>query len=174
MDLYKRYIPCKCLQVGNDFIPFWQLNWVKNEFYGEGFYPDNKNQYDASYSDLVDCYWDSNEKKIILGIIKDVYPEKLAHKIDDVVLVEVDSQTYLIDTIVDIIYEEYDTTIIKVENTNDPDLEWYFSTEEIKGLKPNDLYEIRSWKPTYKTKDGKTIKWDYQIKKLAQPNAKLS
>ena len=169
MDLYKRYIPCKCLQVGNDFIPFWELTWTKNEDYGEGFYKNGESQWDASYSNLVDCYWDSKNKKIILGIIKDVYPsvEKLKFKIDEVVLIEVASfDTFKLDKIAGVEYNEYETQIVKVKKLDSYELKWYFSDEEIKSLNLNDLYEIRKWKPTYITESGFKTIWEHQIKKF--------
>ena len=170
MVLEKRYIPCKCLQKGNEFIPFWELNWTKSEDYGEGFYKDGDTQWDASFLDLQDCYWDSKNKKIITGIIKDVYPDKskLAHKIDEVVLVEENHTAYRLDKVIDITFEEFETSIIKVKKMEDYELKWYFTEEEIKSLNRNDLYEVRRWKPTYKTENGRSIKWDHQIRKFIQ------
>ncbi len=168
----KRYIPCKCLQVGNDFIPFWELNFIKHEDYGEGFYQKDESEYSASYNDLVDCYWDSKDKKIILGKIKDVYPDesKIEHKVGKTVLVELDTPygSYKIDKIKEIFYEEYETRIVKVKKLDSYELKWYFTDEEVKSLNKNDLYEIRTWKPFYKTESGSIIKWDYQIKTLIQ------
>lgn len=170
MDLYKRYIPCKCLQSGNDFIPFWELNWLKSEMYGEGFYQKDQSQYEASYNNLVDCYWDSKDRKIILGQVKDVYPDetKLEHKVGKTVLVELENPygAYKIDKISEIVYEEYETRIVKVKKLDSYELKWYFAEEEVKSLNKNDLFEIRNWKPYYKTESGLIIKWNHQIKTL--------
>ena len=92
----------------------------------------------------------------------------MAHKIDEVVLVEENHFAYRLDKVIDITFEEFETSIIKVKKMEDYELKWYFSEEEIKSLNRNDLYEIRRWKPTYKTENGRSIKWDHQIRKFIQ------
>lgn len=168
MTYDKRFIPVKCLQDGNNLIPFWELNYTKHEDYGEGFYKKGDSKWDSKYQDLTDCYWDSKEKKIITGIVLDVYPssEEVEYKIGDEVLIEEEREinTFRIDKIEDIIFEEYDTAIKKVKMD-----EWElrsFTKEQREKLNKEDLYEFRLWKPYYKVASGEIIRWDYRIKKL--------
>ena len=160
----RRYIPCKCLQSGNEFIPFWLLNYIKHEDYGKGYYTDSI--YEASYHDLVDCLWDIKHKKVIVGIIKNIYikDEDLEYKKGETVLLESDGSSYKIDKILDVTFEEYDTTVVKAKNMEDY-YSKYFTDEEKKNLK-DEVYELRIWKPFYILESGKKTKWSYQIRRL--------
>lgn len=169
MNYNKRYIPVKCLKDGNNYIPFWLLSYVDSEEYGEGYYGPEGNKHNASFNELVECMWDVVDRKVILGVVKDVYnSSRIEFKLEEVVLNEVagESSTYYLDKVVEIIYEEYD---ISVRKANDLDYEIsYFTEEEIANMNPETLYEIRLWKPFYKLESGKIIKWSYQLKHLKE------
>ena len=167
MQYTKRYIPTKCLQIKNELIPFWELNFTKHRDYGEGYYTKDSNEWHAHYQELIDCYWDSKQHKIISGLVKDIYPKEdqynKLYKKGDEVLVEKDTNSFYLDKIKEVVYEEYDSHIYKVKKMDN----WYrqfFTEEEL--ADPNTLYEIRVWKPFYKLESGKLIRYDYQLKTL--------
>ena len=155
------------MQCGNEFIPFWLLNYVNTEDYGEGFYKQGDSQYDASYSNLRDCFWDSKKGKVVVGILKDVYPEKYDFNVDEVILREVSHSSYTLDKIVEIVFEEFDTNVIKVKKMDVCEKK-YFTEEELINMKTDDMYEMRMWKPFYKLESGLLIKWNHKIKKFVK------
>lgn len=168
MNYTKRYIPVKCLQVkGNKFIPFWLLNYTDHEDYGEGYYEQGDTEYNASHSELTDCIWDVKKKVVILGIIKDAYRKETEFVEGEVILSEETHNVYSTDKIVKIEYEEYDTHIIKFKKMDNWE-KGYFTKEELSTMKPDDLYEIRTWKPFYRLASGKLIKWEHQLKHFKQ------
>ena len=168
MDYNKRYIPVKCLQIDKEFIPFWKLTYIKHEDYGEGFYKEGGDRYNASYSSLVDCLWDSKQKKVILGNIKDYYPDadNMEFKLDEVDLHEIERthNSYKLDKVIEIVFEEYDTHISQAKKMDSWEKNRYFTVEEIANMKVDDVYEIRSWKPFYKLESGTVVKWEHQMK----------
>lgn len=159
-----RYIKCFALQVNNEYLPYWLLDYVEDEDYGSGYkYGDGFNE--VSYSGLTECLYNLVEKKVVIGIVKDNY-EKPEYAINQQVLVQVTYNKYTIKTIKDIVYEEYESKCIKVKDLDEVDLHWYFTKEEISNLKVNDLYEIRVWKPFYVLNDDSVIKYDFKLKEL--------
>ena len=152
--MYKRYIPIKCLCINNDYIPFWKLTWSEHEDFGEGFDVDGV----VNYGELVDCLWDSLDKVVVKGIIKDIYPTKFEFSVDDIVLREVNYNTYCKDVVVGIEYTEYESIVKKGSNFEAYEL--VFDTELCK----DDLYEMRHWKSYYRLKSGILIRYDYQLK----------
>jgi hypothetical protein len=164
MSQEKRYIPTKALQVkDSEFVPYWKLKHQYHKDYGEGFIIEN--DYKINYNNLVDCYWDTKDHKLILGIVKDVYPEKTSYYEEEDVFIEVDHSTYKEDKIQKIFYEEYESKIHKISSLiKHNELRWYFTKEEQKNLDINAIYEIRLWKPYYILYSGEIIKWDYKLK----------
>jgi hypothetical protein len=172
MSETRRFIPVKCLQIGNEFVPFWLLEYDNSEDYGEGFRKKDAKDYSSSriqYGDLQDLLWDSKKCVIVSGITKDVYPDKqnCEFKIGETVLVEIKSNEYGLDKVVDIIFEEYDTNILRVKKMDEWDKK-KFTEEELSNMKKDDVYEMRIWKPFYKLESGKIIKYSYQLKRFKQ------
>lgn len=162
----KRYIPCKCLHIKqhDEFIPFWELSYEYDEEMGEYF--KSKDHYQRYYGDLIDCYWDIKDKKVLFGLIKDIYPKDAPFKLDEVVLVEVAGKygTMKEDKVVEIFYENYETSIRKLKKMEKYELTHYFSKEELKEAKLEDIYEIRTWSPSYKLQSGDIIHYTHQMK----------
>jgi hypothetical protein len=108
MSQEKRYIPTKALQVkDSEFVPYWKLKHQYHKDYGEGFIIEN--DYKINYNNLVDCYWDTKDHKLILGIVKDVYPEKTSYYGEEEVFIEVDHSSYIEDNIQKIFCEDFDS-----------------------------------------------------------------
>lgn len=162
-NMEKRFIPTQCLQVSDkDFVPFWQLDYVKDEMCGEGF--KQKDSWQVSYNKLIDCYWDTKKHVIVFGKVKNFYPEKIAFQKDENVFVEDSHDVYYEAQIVEILFEEYETMVIKIKKKSQSEIKWYFTLEEQKELVIGDIYEIRSFKPTYVLSDGRKITYDHQLK----------
>lgn len=160
----KRFILTKAFKISDsEYVPFWELTWSDSEMYGEGF--SHGDSCRTSYTDLVDCYWDTLNHKLVLGIVKDVYPEKLPFTIEEDIYIEEDHSTFAEDTIVDIKYDSYKSSVATVKRMSDcNDLRYYFNEKEQSALNLNDIYEIRNWEPTYILASGKEIKWEHQLK----------
>lgn len=158
-----RYVPCYALKVDNEYIPYWQLKYVEDKDNREGYRVED--DYKAHYCKLTECLYDLVEKKILLGIVKDVYENSLFIVGEQVVL-KLTNTKYTTDTIKEIIYEKYKSNCIKVNDFDDYKLDYYFTKEEANKLKLNDLYEIRVWKPYYLLESGELIKYDYQLAQL--------
>lgn len=154
----KRYIMVPAIKIGNDIIPIWNS---ENEFIEDDYFGDHiRNKRDEAYK-LTNVVYDLKNKTISPGIKLDLFPklDKIAHKIDEQVLVEVPNG-YKFKTIKDIQFLEFETEIVlgsKMEN--------YFK-EQFNNIQDELLYCIKIYKPTYIFDDGTKTHWEYQIKKL--------
>ena len=173
MTMDKRFVKTYCLQINEQFVPFWELNFFDDEDCGEGYKIDG--DYQRYYQDLKECYWDTKEKKIVFGKVKEIKAESKELTVGQSVYVEMEHPNYgfLKEAVIDeIVYEEYDTSIRKLKTLEQYELDWYFTKKEQENLNLEDIYEIRTWKPYYKLDDGEVIRWDYKIKKKFDKNAK--
>ncbi len=158
----KRYLPTFCIKTDdNKFYPFWELEYVNDEDYGEGF--NHKESY-KHHSDLIECYWDTKDKKLVFGITKDVFPKKTRHSIGDHVFAEASYDTFYEAEIVDIKFEKFDVYIKKFKKLEQYERNDFFTTEELKSCGDTDIYEFRIFQPTYVLDDGKEIVWEHQLK----------
>lgn len=160
----KRYIPAKALKISDtEYIPFWELKFVNCEMYGDGYM--HGECYETYHHNLSDCYWDTKKHKLLLGIVKDVYPQKTEFNKEEEVYVEAKNNSFREDKIVEIVYEEYGSQIKSVKNVIDNnELRFYFSKKEQKNLDVNAIYEFRNWKAYYILEGGEKIKWDHKLK----------
>lgn len=163
MVLEMRYIPCYALQVEGNYIPYWKLDYSYEEDYGHGYKA--KDNYRTTYGDLTECFYDLVEKKIVLGIVKDIY-EKPKYQVGQQVLVDSHNSTYRLDVIKEIVYEKYESSCRKAKDLDEYQLSWYFTKDEIKDIKFNELYEFRRWEPYYLLESGKLIKYNHQLAQL--------
>ncbi len=165
MNSIKRLVPCYCIQIGNEFVPFWELKYRESEQFGEHFYYDHSER----FNDLIKCYYDLHTRKILLGKVKEVYPKETRYTKGELVLVEAKGlyNTMRETTVVDVLFEEYETRIISVKGLEDYELDSYFTEEEQKTLILDDVYEIRQYQPTYVFSDGYKTKWEHEIKHKA-------
>lgn len=159
-----RYIPAKALKISDtEYIPFWELTFSTCEMYGDGY--TLKDDYKTHHHNLSDCYWDTKKHKLLLGIVKDVYPEKTEFKKEEEVYVEAKYNSFKEDKIIDIVYEEYESYIKSVKTViENNEIRFYFSEKEQKNLDVNAIYEFRNWKAYYVLESGETIKWDHKLK----------
>jgi hypothetical protein len=158
-----RYIPCYALKVNNEYTPYWKLDYSYEEDYGHGY--TTEDSYRTNYSNLTECLYDLVEKKIVLGIVKDIY-QKPKYQVGQQVLVETGSSLYSIDSIKEIVYQTYESTCYLAKDLDEYQLKWYFTEDEIKEIKLNELYEFRLWEPYYLLESGKLIKYNHQLAQL--------
>lgn len=158
-----RYINCHALNVDNNYIPYWELEYVEDEDCGYGYKA--KSSYKTYYGKLTECLYDLVEKTVILGIVKDIYEEP-KYQVGQQVLVDNGSNTYKLDVIKKIIYEKYESTCTKAKELDKYQLSWYFTEDEIKDIKLNQLYEFRNWEPYYLLESGRLIKYNHQLAQL--------
>ena len=161
----KRYIPIKCAIIDNEIIPFWKLTYTKING-SEGYYKDGENKSFSKIfeNDLKDFLWDAKNKEIYKGIPKEIYPEKTEFSLNEIILVETNIyNSYKQDKIIDIVYETHDSIIKKFHDFEEYD-ESFFSKEELSKMKPEDLYEIKLWRPYYILQSGLKIKYDFNLK----------
>ena len=162
----KRFVKTFCLKTDDEFIPFWELDFFEEE--DEGQYYRVKDDYARYYGDLIECYWDTQDKVLVFGKIKEIKSEPKEFFSGESVYIEMDGKNYGYfreAVIKDIVYQQYETSIRKVKSIEKYELDLYFTKEEQLALKPEDIYEIRTWIPYYELEDGELIKWEYKIKK---------
>jgi len=158
MDTINRYIVIKALKVNNTLVPIWdkEILYEKDDDYGEFIrYGHEK------FHQLVDCIYDLKKRTLSPGIEVDLYPdedkndlkkgmtcfyEKSHHK-----LIEV--------TITDIIFESYDMTITKGKKMD----KWYKQRFKDVVINPEDMYCIKSWKPSYVLSNGVTTEYTHEL-----------
>lgn len=167
----KRFVKTFCLQINENFIPFWKLDLFEDEDYGEGYKVEG--DFQRHYHDLKECYWDIKEKKIVFGKVKEIKGKNEEFFVDEVVYVEISKPYgYFKESIIkEIVYEEYETSIHKIKNLEQYELDMYFTEQEQLELNLEDIYEIRTWKPYWKLDDGEVVKWGFKIKKKFIKNA---
>lgn len=161
--MVKRYITVPAIKIGNDLIPIWDkdVTYEKDEDYGEFL---NVNRHRCH--DFVECVYDLKKRVLLPGIVLDIYPndekseykkemscfyEKSHHKLEEV-------------TIVDIVYETYDSTIIKGKKMD----KWYKNFLTSVTINPDDIYCVRSWKPTYVLSNGVKTEYTHELYQKAK------
>ena len=160
-----RFVKIKAIKNNytNEFVPIWECKFEENENYGDGY-----SYKGISYQKVVDVYWDTKHKNIVLGKLQvDVYPDKSNYKLGKI-LVEQNHHILDLDEIVDISFEEYESVVIKYFTDDYKYYEKYIEQKDKSQLEIGDLIEFKIWKPCYHTKNNGIIKWDYKLYNLKE------
>jgi hypothetical protein len=149
-----RYVLIQAVKTDdNEIIPIWdeRVSFVKDKDYGNLV---KIVGYHNHFYNLTECVYDLQTKSVQKGIEIDQYPNITDFKKGEIIFYEVNGSYKHIKeaVIVDILFEEYDMTIVKGKKLQD-----------IKDVQPDSLYCVKEWKPFYLLDDGKKIKYDYQL-----------
>lgn len=155
-----RYIPIKAgkEKYTDKLIPFWELNYKDHHLYGPSYF------YNDYQIGTIECYWDIKEKKIYTGIVLNHYLD-IFWQIGETVLVpteKYEDREYCVDVITEVVFEKYTTEIQFGRKFED------YEKRRWPEVKPDKLYEIRKWEPTYVMKSGVKIDRSYNMKKLVE------
>lgn len=159
----ERYVLVQAVQTkDNELIPVWdkRVEFSKDEMYG------NVVKISGNYggSRVVECILDIKTKKLSPGIELDFYPDEkeLEFKVDEVVMYEVSHRKLKQSKIVDIVYEEYELTILKGSKVDKWWMKYFKDVEFIS----NKLYAIKQWKPYFILENGTKVMWTHQLYKV--------
>ena len=165
MDI-TRYVEIQAILTKDKvLIPIWdeRIVFEKTEMYGNVITIKGDNH---SHYNVVSAVLDLKTKKLSMGIELDYYPnmEETEFKKDQQVLFEVGNRKLEKTIISDIIFEDFDVTIIKGKKMDS----WYIKALNNVEIDPNVIYAIKSWKPTYVLKNGKKTNYTYQLYHLTK------
>jgi len=160
-----QFVIVKGIQNKNDIIPIWDENIVFNQDENMGDSYTLKNDHFFKTYNLVDCVFDVVTKQISLGTTIDIYPEqdKLEYVKGEILLYEKSHRKLKESKLVDIIYEEYETKILRTKDLVDYP---YYTKYLSKEFTLDAIFCFRIWKPTYVTEDGFKTIWSHQLYKV--------
>lgn len=149
-----RYVIIQAVKTdNNELIPIWdeRINFIKDKVYGDSIQITGGYR---NFRNLTECIYDLQTKTFQKGIELDQYPSVTDFKKGETVYYEVDSYyKHLKEAIiVDILYEEYEMSIVKGKKL-----------EDVKDVQLDSLYCVKEWKPFYLLDDGTKIKYDYKL-----------
>ena len=145
----------------HNLIPLWdkRVTASKSEMYGVQYHLDGEF---SSGGRLVECVMDINSKELFPGVPVDIYPDGNFQK-GEKVLYEVSHRNLDTATIQDIVFEEYDSQIVKGKKMD----KWYRERANME-IDPTFTYIIKNWKPFYILDNGKKIEWEHELYKIHQ------
>lgn len=159
MDLIKRYLIVPGVKFDNEVIPIWdeRLEYDNDDYFGKRIY--NKETQEHR-SDTVEVLYDLKTRKISLGEEVDSYPpeKRLEFKKGESVFYEVKHSQLKESVVTDIVYEEYDTEILKGKKLTE-----YYVQDAPKDVDPEKLYVLKRWKPFYILEDGTKVTWPHKL-----------
>lgn len=165
----KRFIPCKMLiNKEGKFIPFWELLYSKDDYYGERF---NEKESRNTISDLADCYYDMKKHTLVTGKIIDRYPNpifKIGSKVVFTARNFRSDHKAEIRFIKEISFLDYEPYVKKIKNDDLKNQYYRDYPDIVKG----DIVEIREWKITYILDDDTKIRSEYELFLLEEENDK--
>ncbi len=163
-----RYIQTIAIQTdANELVPLWdpRVQFVKDDYFGDHFtISDNYGR----HHNTIECMFDVKEKKLVLGVEVDLYPDidKLEFKKGMEVMHETRTHRMLKkSTVVDIVFEEYELTIRKGKKLDSYYVE-RLANQAIT-IEKDGLYAIKVWKPTYVLEDGFKTTYEHQMHTIA-------
>lgn len=155
----KRFIKTAALLVDNKLIPFWELEYVKNNTYGEYF--NVKDKFGPQHQELIEIVYDL-KKKIFAEPIILTYNKNPEFEIGETVYIE---QEYPLtrhikeDVVAEIIYTEYKSDFKLGKKLE----KWEINNFKIENPLTTSIYELRTYEPFYKMESGEVVKWDYKL-----------
>lgn len=165
-----RYVPVRVAVVDGKIYPVTELEFVKDSFSG------NYYKFGPGYNDkvkqLIEMIWDTKKKCYKNPFVVEVkQPETMfgEYNIGDEVLVEATGSHRKLkkNKIVDIVFEEYSSSYQKYKKVDEY---WkkYISEEDSAKLIPDELIEIRQFKPTYVFEDGYRTIYPHQFYRVKE------
>lgn len=158
MDSVTRYINIKGIKVGNTLVPIWDkgISFEKDDDMGEFI----RYEHDRIYQ-LVECVYDLKTRTLSPGIEVDLYPDedKNELKIGMSCFYETSHHKLTEVTITDIIFETYDMSIVKGKKMD----KWYKQRFKDMVINADELYCIKSWKPSYVLSNGVTTEYTHEL-----------
>jgi hypothetical protein len=138
-------------------IPLWD---ERLSLYGEAL------RFDSNWKDIfqtVDAILDIKTKTLSLGIVVDNYilEEKYVPGASVFVSSEYGNHTLYPAVIVEIVYEEYTSTIMKGSQLDALGVKLIEKTDKL--IDPNALYEFRHWTPTYILDNSEKVRTQYRF-----------
>ena len=163
----KRFIPVFAIKNSkNELIPIWDKNSIVYEKSSDlGEYLRLKDTYAEKYFSVVECYYDLKKHLLCAGTILNIYPEQknLKYSKDEVVYFSVRHGVIEETKIKDILFEEFESIISKGKKID----KYYLGFISNVKIEPEEIYEIRTWKPTYVLENGKKTIWEHELYKKA-------
>lgn len=160
MDLERRIIVQAIKLKDNTLVPIWdeRIVFEKTEMYGN--IVKLKGEFDT-HVNLIECVYDIKTKKLEVGIELDIYPseEDLEFKKGENVLFEKSHRVLGEAVISDVIFEEYDLTIVKGKKID----KYYLNRLNDIKIEKDNLYALKQWKPFYLLDNGKKIEWTHEL-----------
>lgn len=165
-----RYIPVQVAVVAGKIYPVTELEFVKDSYRGD-YYKFGPG-YDDKVGGLVEMLWDVKKKCYRTPFVVEIKePEKLygEFNIGDELFVEIPGKMRKLSKkkLADIVYDEYSSTYQKYKKIDEY---WkkYISEEDLTKLIPNELIEIRHFKPTYIFEDGYKTVYVHQFYRIEE------
>jgi hypothetical protein len=161
MDSVSRYITIKAINFENTLIPIWdkEIEFEKTEDHGEII----RYKHNICHQ-LVDCIYDFKKRTLSPGIEIDIYPEEGKNGLKKGIPCFYEKSHHQLEevTIIDIIFESFDITILKGKKMD----KWYKQTIQKfyhNTINPNDIYCIKSWIPTYVLSNNVLTEYTHEL-----------
>lgn len=162
-----RYIPVKVAVVDGNIYPISELDFVKDSYFGD-YYKLNSS-YDR-INHLEEMVWDVKKKCYKTPHVVEIKQLDTCfgvYNIGETILVEMGNRKISNKKLVDIIYEEYESSFRKFKKVEEY-YKQYFSEEDLKTFIPEDIIELRVFKATYVFEDGHKTNYPHQFYRIEE------